>query len=150
MFSSNCAFSASLYPLFMCFVPDICFHLSSLKQWQTGCTALCWQIAAVSATRDAQHSATSGKQHIPPPVGRLPGRCRVLQTAVWNSVSRVVLCTDFLRIKMWLTVFYIEKQVSYLISHTRVKNTWVQNLLQLTVHFKTFYFFQVMASQMGR
>lgn len=34
MFSSNCAFSASLYPLFMCFVPDICFHLSSLKQWQ--------------------------------------------------------------------------------------------------------------------
>lgn len=34
MFSSNCAFSASLYSLFMCFVPDICFHLSSLKQWQ--------------------------------------------------------------------------------------------------------------------
>lgn len=61
MFHSNSTFSASRYSLFVCSVPDT-FQFTFPQVMTRGCTALCWQIAAISATRDAQTRASTGRQ----------------------------------------------------------------------------------------
>lgn len=69
MFHSNSTFCASRYSLLICFVPDM-FQFSFPQVMTRGCTALCWQIAAISATRDQCHNRQTA------PTG--PGTGRVL------------------------------------------------------------------------
>lgn len=127
MFHSNSTFSASRYSLFVCSVPDT-FQFTFPQVMTRGCTALCWQIAAISATRDAQTRASTGRQH---QGGQEQAESSRLQH---GTIQLVQFCVQIsCALKMWfLTVvlYIVLPRFSY-----KRKNASVPKLLQVTHAF---------------
>lgn len=125
----------------------------------TGCTAPCWQAAAVSATpAPPRRGAPPGTLHLPPAASGQEARKRQSppgrQTAVWHRTPTAVLCTDTPCIQTGLAVLRTQEQrccgTSYLRAHPAEKNTFSSRIPAAdAVRLKTFYLFQVLPSQMG-